>query len=146
MSDFGSGHHLTVCEFEPHVSCADSSESEACSDSVSPSLTAPPLLAHALSLSKINIKKVVFFLNKMGFKTNAYLFLRECKLGGVGTERGGQKMRCGLCTDSGEPHARLELTNCEIMTRVKIRRSTSRATQVPLKWTFCDKKNSIKEG
>ena len=31
MSDFGSGHDLTVCEFEPHVGlCADSSEPGAC--------------------------------------------------------------------------------------------------------------------
>ena len=29
--DFGSGHDLTVCEFEPHVGlCADSSEPGAC--------------------------------------------------------------------------------------------------------------------
>ena len=51
--DFGSGHDLTVCGFQPHVRLyADSSEPGASSDSVSPSLSAPPLLvlAHSLSL------------------------------------------------------------------------------------------------
>ena len=51
-SGFGSGHDLMVCEFEPHVGlCADSSELEPASDSVSPSLSAPPLLMLCLSLS-----------------------------------------------------------------------------------------------
>ena len=37
--DFGSGHDLTVCEFEPHVGlCADSVEPAW--DSLSPSLSA----------------------------------------------------------------------------------------------------------
>ena len=53
--DFGSGHDLAVYEFEPCVGlCADSS------DSVFPSLSAPPLLMLCLSLSKINVK--FFFL------------------------------------------------------------------------------------
>ena len=44
--DFGSGHDLTIGEFEPHV--------ELCTDSVepiwdSPSLSAPPLLECTLS-------------------------------------------------------------------------------------------------
>ena len=60
-SDFGSGHDLTVCGFEPHVRlCADSSEPGArfrfC---VSLSLCPSPAHALSLSVSKINknIKK-----------------------------------------------------------------------------------------
>ena len=46
-------------EFEPRVGlCADSLD--LASDSVSPSLSAPPPLALGLSLSKINIKKNFF--------------------------------------------------------------------------------------
>ena len=50
-SDFGSGHDLTVCEFEPRVGlCADGSEPGACFGfCVSPSLYPSP--AHALCLS-----------------------------------------------------------------------------------------------
>ena len=48
--DFGSGRDLAVGEFKPCVRlCADSSEPA--SDSLSPSLSAPPLLALFLSLS-----------------------------------------------------------------------------------------------
>ena len=51
MSDFGSGHDLTVGGFEPHIRlCADSSEPA--SDPLSSFLSAPPLLA--LSIKKIN--------------------------------------------------------------------------------------------
>ena len=47
--DFGSGHDLTVCEFKPHIGlCTDSVEPTW--DSLSPSLSALPLLM--LSLSK----------------------------------------------------------------------------------------------
>ena len=54
MSDFGSGHDLGVHEFEPHVRLyADISEPGIASDSMSPSLPAPPLLTLSLSL-KIN--------------------------------------------------------------------------------------------
>ena len=51
---FGSGHDLAVREFEPHIGlCADSAEPAW--DSVSPCLSAPPLLSRTLSLSlKIN--------------------------------------------------------------------------------------------
>ena len=61
VSDFGSGHDLTVFEFELCVGLsADSSEPGACfrfsfSLSLSLALSAPPLLV--LFLSKINIKK-----------------------------------------------------------------------------------------
>ena len=50
-TDFGSGHDLTVCEFEPRVGlCADISESEACFRfCVSPSM--PPLLTLCVSQS-----------------------------------------------------------------------------------------------
>ena len=48
--DFGSGHDLTVREFEPHIGlCADSSEPGACLGFLSPSLSAPPPLALYLS-------------------------------------------------------------------------------------------------
>ena len=51
--DFGSGHYLMVCEFEPCVGfCADSAETAW--DSISPSFSALPqlMLALALFLSK----------------------------------------------------------------------------------------------
>ena len=49
--DFSSGHDLTVCGIEPHVGlCTDSMEPTW--DSLSPSLSAPPLLEHSLSLNK----------------------------------------------------------------------------------------------
>ena len=52
-SNFDSGHDLAVREFEPRIRlCAGSLE--AASDSVSPSLSAPPLLILCLSLSKVN--------------------------------------------------------------------------------------------
>ena len=59
MSDFGSGHDLTARDFEPRVGlCADSSEPGAASESVFPSLSAPPpAYALCLSLSKINMKQ-----------------------------------------------------------------------------------------
>ena len=55
-SNFGSGHDPAVCGFEPHVGLwADSSEPRACFGiSVSPSLSAPPLLMLYLSLSGDN--------------------------------------------------------------------------------------------
>ena len=49
--DFGSGHGLKVCEFEPGIGLhADSAEPAW--DSLSPSLSAPPPLTRALFLSK----------------------------------------------------------------------------------------------
>ena len=52
-SNLGSAHDLTVCEFELRIGlCADSLEPA--SDSVSPSLSAPPLLALCLCLSLKN--------------------------------------------------------------------------------------------
>ena len=56
-SDFGSGHDLAVREFEPCVrgSGLTARSLEPASDSVSPSLSAPPPLALCLSLAlKIN--------------------------------------------------------------------------------------------
>ena len=54
--DFRSGHGLTVLEFEPHIRlCMDSEEAPW--DSLSPSLSTPPLLPQAACLSlslKIN--------------------------------------------------------------------------------------------
>ena len=50
--DSGSGHDLTVCEFEPHIRlCVDSTEPTG--DFLSLSLSAPPRLSLPLSL-KIN--------------------------------------------------------------------------------------------
>ena len=57
--DLGSGHDLTVCEFEPHVGlCADNTEPV--SDFVSPSLCLSLSLSLlSPSLSKyINLKKL----------------------------------------------------------------------------------------
>ena len=49
--DFGSGHDLTVCGFEPHIGpWADSAEPAWDSLSPSLSLSAPPPLAPSLSL------------------------------------------------------------------------------------------------
>ena len=68
MSDFGSGHDLAVREFEPRVGLCPAAQSlEPVWDSVSSSLSAPPLLmlplsrslslSLSLSVSKKNIKK-----------------------------------------------------------------------------------------
>ena len=49
----GSGHDLMVCEFKPHIGlCGDSAEPAW--DSLSPSLSALPLLILSVSVSKIN--------------------------------------------------------------------------------------------
>ena len=55
-SDFGSGHDLAVCEFEPHVQlCADRSEPGACFRfCVTLSLFACPPPTLVLCLSKVN--------------------------------------------------------------------------------------------
>ena len=51
--DFGSGHDLMVREFEHRVGRCDD-RADPASDSLSPSLSVPPQLAHSLSLSQIN--------------------------------------------------------------------------------------------
>ena len=51
--DFGSGHDLMVCDFEPHIGLWTGS-TEPARESLSPSPSAPPLLTKNLSLSKIN--------------------------------------------------------------------------------------------
>ena len=56
--DFGSGHDLMVHGFKPHVGLYTDSI-EPGWDSLSPSVSAPPLLAHSVSL-KINLKKNFF--------------------------------------------------------------------------------------
>ena len=48
--DFGSGHDLTVCEFEPRVGLCDVRAGPA-RGSLGVSLSAPPLIALSLSLS-----------------------------------------------------------------------------------------------
>ena len=50
---FGSGHDLTVYEFEPHVRLY-AIRVEPAWDSLSPSLFAPPLCTLSLSVSKTN--------------------------------------------------------------------------------------------
>ena len=55
------------------------------------------------------------------FFLNVYSFLREkgrahANKGGAERERGRQKIRSGLCTDSRVLNTGLELTNPEIMT------------------------------
>ena len=53
--DFGSGHDLTICEFEPCVVlCTDSVEPAW--DSLPPSLSAPPILSLSLKNKKIEKK------------------------------------------------------------------------------------------
>ena len=47
-----------------------------------------------------------------------YIFLREHSRGEA--ERGGNRIRSGLCTDSSEPDVGLELMNWEIMTRAEL--------------------------
>ena len=57
--DFGSGHDLTVCGFEPHIGlCSDSTEPAR--DPLSPSLSAPPLLVLSLKINKSTLKKDTF--------------------------------------------------------------------------------------
>ena len=51
--DFGSGHDVMVRGIEPHIRLRTDSVKPAC-DSLSPSLSALPLLVLVLSLSKIN--------------------------------------------------------------------------------------------
>ena len=59
VSDFGSGHDLTVREFETHVGlCADTLEPGAAKNSVSPSLSAPPLPMLCLS-QKYTLKIII---------------------------------------------------------------------------------------
>ena len=54
--DFGLGHNLTVNEFKPHIRrWADSTEPAW--DSLSPFLSAPPLLLLSLSLKINKLKK-----------------------------------------------------------------------------------------
>ena len=48
---FGSGHYLVVCVFEPHVGLPTDS-TEPASDSLSPSLFAPPLFMLTLERKK----------------------------------------------------------------------------------------------
>ena len=108
--DFGSGHDFTVREFEPCIGiCADSSEPRAASDSVSPSLSAPPQLMMSLSHKQF----LIFF--------NIYSFLRDKErhnMSGGGVEREGDtESEAGsrLRAVSTEPDAGLESRNCEII-------------------------------
>ena len=74
-SDFGSGHDLAVCEFEPRIGlCAQSLEPV--SDSVSPSLSAPPYsLALSVSLSKIN--RGTWVAQSVGHPTSAQVMILQ---------------------------------------------------------------------
>ena len=71
MSDFSSGHDLTVGEFEPHLElCTDSTE--LAWDSLSPSLSAPPPLGLIFSLSLPQNKEIKLYkitcINNMLFR------------------------------------------------------------------------------
>ena len=46
-------------------------------------------------------------------------------------ERGGHRIRSGVCTDSREANVGLEHMNCEIMTWAEVRCLSDGATQVP---------------
>ena len=68
--DFGLGHDLKVCEFEPHIwLCADSMEpawdSFSLSLSLSPFLSSPPPLILFLSLSLSPSLKINKFFKKL---------------------------------------------------------------------------------
>ena len=53
--DFGSGHDFTIRGFKPHIGlCADTVEPAWDSLSLSPSLSAPPLLTCSHTLLRIN--------------------------------------------------------------------------------------------
>ena len=55
-------------------------------------------------------------ITRPGILFNVYLLLREGEPeSGRGTERGGQRIRSGLCADSREPGAGLELTNPDMV-------------------------------
>ena len=55
VSDFGTGHDLTVRGFKPGIRLCPTAQSlEPASDSVSPSFSAPPLLVLCLSQSLKN--------------------------------------------------------------------------------------------
>ena len=58
VSDFGSGHDLTVCEFEPRIRLTAVSM-EPASDPLFPSLSAPALFALSLSQNKKNMQKIL---------------------------------------------------------------------------------------
>ena len=61
-----------------------------------------------------------------------------------GAQRGGDtesEAGCRLWAVSTEHDAGLELMNCEIMTWAKVSRSTSWATQAPLRFVFLEEKN-----
>ena len=115
-----SGSVLTARSLEP------------ASESVSPSLSAPPLLTLHLShqihhqipwiLSSHNMSHVFVPLFKKKIFFNVYLFWRErgsSRTSGGGAEREGNtetKAGSRLRAVSTEPDAGLEPTNCEIMT------------------------------
>ena len=58
-------------------------------------------------------------------------------------KRQRERIPSRICVISAEPDVGLELTNCEIMTRVEVGRLTDRATQAPRNVIFTFKKNDI---
>ena len=94
-----------------------------------------------LSLSK-GLSKCCFFIYAYFFWLifkNIYLFLREresvCEQGckqGRGRGREIQRIQSGLCTDSREPYAGLELINHEITTWAEVGRLTDWVIQASL--------------
>ena len=96
--DFGSGHDLTVYEFQPHIRLSALSCRACFRSSVPLSLTASPLLM--VSLSKINkhFLKIYEFLGRLG-----------CSIGCASDFSSGHDLtvhefepHIGLCADSSE--------------------------------------------
>ena len=128
-SDFSSGHNLTVREFDPKLGSVLTAQSlEPASDSVSPSLSAPPQLALSRSLSKINKTLKIFF-------KCLFIFEREKVTEhkpGRGREWGKQNLKQASGSElPAEPNVGLEPTNREIMTWAEVGFLTDWATQAP---------------
>ena len=63
------------------------------------------------------------------------LFIFERETAGEGQRRRAQRIWSGLCADSREPDAGLELTNCEMVTWAEVGGLTDWAFQVPQQCT-----------
>ena len=74
--NFGSGHDLMVHEFEPCVGLCDGN-AEPAWDSLSPSLSAPPLLSFSLSLSQ-NQQTLFKKENRIGRKLPNAIYEGSC--------------------------------------------------------------------
>ena len=75
VANFSSGHDLVVHGFEPRVGLCAAQSLEPTSDSMSPSLSVPPLLMRSVSLSKINRHLKKIFLNVISLLNQTYVFI-----------------------------------------------------------------------